>query len=260
MAGKSTYIRQVALLVLLTQIGSHIPAKEASIGIVDRIFTRIGAYDDLSGGKSTFMVEMNETANILNNATDRSLVILDEIGRGTSTYDGISIAWAVIEYFYYHSPVRARTLFATHYHELTRLEKTLKGVRNFNISVKEWNEKIMFLHKIAEGAADKSYGIHVARLAGIPVDVINRAKELLARLESGGMQDLPVVPEHGEPEKKPQQLDLFSGIGESAVSEEFKKLVERIAMVNANEMTPLEAMNMLHQLIDECRELEGPSR
>jgi DNA mismatch repair protein MutS len=182
MAGKSTYIRQVALLVLMAQIGSFIPAKSAAIGIVDRIFTRVGASDDLARGQSTFMVEMNETANIVNNATDRSLVILDEIGRGTSTFDGLSIAWSVAEHL--HDVVRARTLFATHYHEMTELEMVCSGVKNFNVAVREWNDRIIFLRKIQKGAADKSYGIQVARLAGLPATVIDRAKEILANLES----------------------------------------------------------------------------
>ena len=182
MAGKSTYIRQVALLVLMAQMGSFIPAKSAIIGIVDRIFTRVGASDDLARGQSTFMVEMNETANIVNNATDRSLVILDEIGRGTSTFDGLSIAWSVAEYL--HDVVRARTLFATHYHEMTELEMICTGVKNFNVAVREWNDRIIFLRKIQKGAADKSYGIQVARLAGLPAAVIDRAKEILANLES----------------------------------------------------------------------------
>lgn len=181
MAGKSTYIRQVALLVLMAQTGSFIPATKAEIGLTDRIFTRVGANDDLSRGQSTFMVEMNETANITNNATERSLVILDEIGRGTSTFDGLSIAWSVAEYL--HDAVKARTLFATHYHELTELEMTRSGVKNFNIAVREWNDQIIFLRKIVRGGADKSYGIQVARLAGLPAGVIARAKEILGNLE-----------------------------------------------------------------------------
>ena len=182
MAGKSTFIRQVALIVLMAQIGSFIPAAEAEIGIVDRIFTRVGASDDLSRAQSTFMVEMNETANIVNNATDRSLVILDEIGRGTSTFDGLSIAWSVAEYL--HDFIRARTLFATHYHEMTELSGVCSGVKNYNVAVREWNDQIIFLRKIQPGAADKSYGIQVARLAGLPKEIIDRAKEILANLEA----------------------------------------------------------------------------
>jgi len=181
MAGKSTYIRQVALIVLMAQIGSFVPAASAEVGLVDRIFTRVGANDDLSRGQSTFMVEMNETANIVNNATERSLVILDEIGRGTSTFDGLSIAWSVAEFL--HDKIKARTLFATHYHELTKLAEERKGVANFNVAVREWNEQIIFLRKIIPGGADKSYGIHVARLAGVPKEILDRAKDILSHLE-----------------------------------------------------------------------------
>jgi DNA mismatch repair protein MutS len=182
MAGKSTYIRQVALLTLMAQMGSFIPAASAEIGLVDRIFTRVGASDDLSRGQSTFMVEMNETALIVNNATDRSLVILDEIGRGTSTFDGLSLAWSIAEHL--HDKIGARALFATHYHELTALAKSRPGVQNYNVAVREWNEQVIFLRKIIAGAADKSYGIHVARLAGLPDEIIARAKVILAHLEA----------------------------------------------------------------------------
>lgn len=181
MAGKSTYIRQVALLTLMSQIGSYVPAARARIGIVDRIFTRVGASDDLSKGQSTFMVEMNETANILNNATAAGLVILDEIGRGTSTFDGLSIAWSVAEHL--HDVIRCRTLFATHYHEITDLARTRSGVVNLNVAVREWNDQVIFLRKILSGRADQSYGIQVARLAGLPDGVLNRAKEILNNLE-----------------------------------------------------------------------------
>jgi DNA mismatch repair protein MutS len=181
MAGKSTYMRQVALIVLMAQIGSFVPASRARIGIVDRIFTRIGASDFITRGQSTFMVEMIETANILNNAGDSSLVLLDEIGRGTSTFDGISIAWAVAEYLV--NRLKARTLFATHYHELTDLALILEGVRNYNVVVKEWGDEIIFLRKIEKGPADKSYGIQVARLAGLPAEIVDRAKVVLTDLE-----------------------------------------------------------------------------
>ncbi len=182
MAGKSTYIRQVALIVLMAQIGSFVPAESAEIGLVDRIFTRVGANDDLARGQSTFMVEMNETSNIVNNATERSLVILDEIGRGTSTFDGLSIAWSVAEFL--HDKIKARTLFATHYHELTKLAAERSGVCNFNVAVREWNDQIIFLRKIVPGGADKSYGIQVARLAGLPKEILDRAKEILSHLEA----------------------------------------------------------------------------
>ena len=210
MAGKSTYMRQTALIVLLSQTGSFVPAREARIGIVDRIFTRVGAQDYLQKGQSTFMVEMNETANILNNATSRSLIILDEIGRGTSTFDGISIAWSVVEYI--HNNTKAKTLFATHYHELTELSMTLDSVKNYNIAVKEWNDEIIFLRKIAVGGADKSYGIQVARLAGLPKEVIERAKEVLSNLENkefdeGGRPRL--TKKSGAKESPVKQIQLF---------------------------------------------------
>jgi len=182
MAGKSTYIRQVALIGLMAQIGSFVPAESAEIGLVDRIFTRVGANDDIGRGQSTFMVEMNETSNIVNNASERSLVILDEIGRGTSTFDGLSIAWSVAEFL--HDKIKARTLFATHYHELTKLAEERKGVCNFNVAVREWNDQIIFLRKIIPGGADKSYGIQVARLAGLPTAILDRAKDILAHLEN----------------------------------------------------------------------------
>jgi DNA mismatch repair protein MutS len=182
MAGKSTYIRQVALIVLMAQIGSFVPAESAEIGLVDRIFTRVGANDDLARGQSTFMVEMNETSNIVNNATERSLVILDEIGRGTSTFDGLSIAWSVAEFL--HDKIKARTLFATHYHELTKLAEERSGVCNLNVAVREWNDQIIFLRKIVPGGADKSYGIQVARLAGLPKEILDRAKDILSHLEA----------------------------------------------------------------------------
>jgi DNA mismatch repair protein MutS len=193
MAGKSTYIRQVAVLVVMAQLGSYVPADAAEIGLVDRIFTRVGANDDLARGRSTFMVEMQETANILHNATSRSLIVLDEIGRGTSTFDGISIAWSVAEYLHNMEKVKARTLFATHYHELTELARTMHGVKNYNILVQEKNDTIVFLRRIVPGAADKSYGIQVAKLAGMPDAVVQRAGEILANLEEGeiGDEDAP---------------------------------------------------------------------
>lgn len=195
MAGKSTYLRQVALLTLMAQIGSYLPVASAEIGLVDRIFTRIGANDDIARGQSTFMVEMNETALILNNATERSLVILDEIGRGTSTFDGLSIAWSVAEHL--HDKIGARTLFATHYHEITAMAQSRPAVKNYNVAVKEWNQQIIFLRKILPGCAEKSYGIQVARLAGLPEEVLTRAKEVLAQLESGHqpVESVTVVPE-----------------------------------------------------------------
>jgi DNA mismatch repair protein MutS len=212
MAGKSTYIRQVALIGLMAQIGSFVPAESAEIGLVDRIFTRVGANDDIGRGQSTFMVEMNETSNIVNNATERSLVILDEIGRGTSTFDGLSIAWSVAEFL--HDKIKARTLFATHYHELTKLAVERKGVCNFNVAVREWNDQIIFLRKIIPGGADKSYGIQVARLAGLPKEILDRAKEILSHLEKPDGVTTPSAKPHKRSAKTPAknekpQLDLL---------------------------------------------------
>jgi len=188
MAGKSTYIRQVALIAIMAHIGSFVPAREARIGLLDRVFTRVGAGDDLARGRSTFMVEMQETANILNNATSKSLIVLDEIGRGTSTFDGISIAWAVAEYLHNTPRVKAKTLFATHYHELTDLALSLNGIKNHTVQVREHGDSVVFLRRITPGTADKSYGIHVARLAGMPADVIDRSSEILANLEEGELE------------------------------------------------------------------------
>ncbi|PYI49530.1 MAG: DNA mismatch repair protein MutS [Verrucomicrobia bacterium] len=212
MAGKSTYIRQVALIVLMAHIGGFVPAESAEIGLVDRIFTRVGASDDLARGQSTFMVEMNETSNIVNNATERSLVILDEIGRGTSTFDGLSIAWSVAEFL--HDKIKARTLFATHYHELTKLAEDRPGVCNFNVAVREWNEQIIFLRKIVSGGADKSYGIHVARLAGLPKEILDRAKDILAHLEDSSRATAEPKPRGKKsaksmPQAQKPQLDLL---------------------------------------------------
>jgi len=219
MGGKSTYLRQVALIVLLNQAGSFVPASKATLGIFDRIFTRVGASDQLARGESTFMVEMHETANILNNATDRSLIILDEVGRGTSTFDGLSLAWAIIEYLHDHPDRGGITLFATHYHEVTDLAKTKTRVANFNVAVKEWNDQIIFLRKVVAGAADKSYGIQVARLAGVPKAVLERAKEILRNLEESELTPEGTVRhasrQRAEREKlkalaAAPQLDLFA--------------------------------------------------
>ena len=232
MAGKSVYLRQNALIVLMAQMGSFVPAARARVGIVDRIFTRIGAQDEVASGQSTFMVEMVETANILHHATGRSLLILDEIGRGTSTYDGLSIAWAVVEYLHNHPERRARTLFATHYHELTELAGRLPAVRNYNLAVVEEGDRVVFLHKVVPGGADRSYGIHVAQLAGVPRPVIHRAEELLAQLESGEFRP-------GTPAPEPYQPVLFTD--EHPVVEELREL-------DVSTMTPLEAINKLYEL------------
>jgi DNA mismatch repair protein MutS len=211
MAGKSTYIRQVGLIVIMAQMGSFVPAAEAELGTVDQVFTRVGASDDIARGRSTFMVEMQETANILNNATARSLIILDEIGRGTSTFDGISIAWAVAEYLHNHDKVKAKTLFATHYHELTDLSLTMAGVKNYNVLVSERNDQVAFLRKIVPGAADKSYGIQVARLAGLPQEVVDRAKEILTNLEEGEFEEAgqPKLARRKRKGRDNGQLSLF---------------------------------------------------
>jgi DNA mismatch repair protein MutS len=208
MSGKSTYIRQVALMVILVQMGCWVPAKQCQLGLVDRIFSRIGANDDLASGTSTFMVEMNETANILNNATERSLIILDEVGRGTSTYDGLSIAWAIVEFLHERWHFGPRTLFATHYHELTKLAKDLNRVKNFHVVVKEWNDEIIFLRSIEKGAADKSYGIHVAQLAGMPPSVIQRANEILSSLESKGSMLQGILREKIKAKSEEQQFSF----------------------------------------------------
>lgn len=219
MAGKSTYMRQVALIVLMAQIGSFVPAASARIGITDRIFTRIGASDFLSKGQSTFMVEMIEAANIVNNATSKSLILLDEIGRGTSTFDGISIAWAIAENIV--NNIKARTLFATHYNELTELALTLDGVKNYNVSVREWGDEIIFLRKVEEGPSDKSYGIQVARLAGVPDSIISRAKEILNNLENEELNEIgkPKLASKRVKKQRREQLDLFSSVNDSVVSE-----------------------------------------
>ena len=238
MAGKSTYIRQAALLTLMAQIGSFVPAASAEIGIADRVFARVGASDELARGQSTFMVEMTETARILNTATERSLVILDEIGRGTSTYDGLSLAWAVVEHI--QAQVGCRTLFATHYHELTDLARELSGVRNANVAVREWNEEVIFLHKIVTGPADKSYGIHVARLAGIPRDVVERAKDVLSTLEEQHLAevdgDLFATARAAKPDTA-KQLSLF-GQAEHPLLEEIRRL-------ETEKLTPLDALNAI---------------
>lgn len=239
MAGKSTYIRQAALLTILAQMGSFVPASEARIGVADRVFARVGASDELGKGQSTFMVEMTETARILNTATDRSVVILDEIGRGTSTYDGISLAWAVTEFL--HDSIKARTLFATHYHELTELTSTLKHASNWNVAVHEQGDGIIFLHRIVEGSADKSYGIHVARLAGVPRSVVDRASVILQTLENDHLDEdgRPKVPKRTKKSKE-KQLSLFV-VEEHPVFDEIRKL-------KIEEMTPLAALEELNRL------------
>ena len=232
MAGKSTYLRQAALIVLMAQMGSFVPAASAKIGLVDRIFTRIGAQDEIHAGQSTFMVEMVEAANILHHATSRSLLILDEIGRGTSTYDGLSIAWGIIEYVHNHPQLRAKTLFATHYHELTQLADLLPGVRNYNVAVSEADNKVVFLHKIIAGGADRSYGIHVAQLAGLPPPVIQRANEIMAELEKTSGRAVKIDPQAA------QQAALFP---------ETSPLLDEIKNLDVNALSPIEALNKLFE-------------
>jgi len=238
MAGKSTYIRQTALLVLLAQVGSFIPAEEATIGLVDRIFTRVGAADELGRGLSTFMLEMVETANILNNATARSLVILDEVGRGTSTYDGLALAWAITEHLALR--LRCRTLFATHYHELTELEELLDGVKNLNVAVREWADEVIFLHKIVEGGTDRSYGVHVARLAGVPREVIDRARSILPQLQAHLAEglDMPALAERAR--RASQQMQLFADPAARAARE--------VRQADLDHMTPMQALELLRKL------------
>ncbi len=239
MAGKSTFMRQTSLIVIMAQIGSFIPASNAKIGVTDRIFTRIGASDILTKGQSTFMVEMIEVSNIIHNATDKSLILLDEVGRGTSTFDGISIAWAVAEYIL--KEIHGRTLFATHYNELTELSLTHDGVRNYNVSVKEWGDEIIFLRKIEQGPADKSYGIQVARLAGIPHEIINRAKEVLANLEKEELNELGKPRfANGRRKKGSFQLDLFSSATDAVITE--------IMNIDFNQLKPEEALTKLIEL------------
>jgi DNA mismatch repair protein MutS len=229
MSGKSTYLRQVALIVLMAQMGSFVPARAARIGVVDRIFTRIGTQDEIHAGQSTFMVEMLETANLLHHASPASLLVLDEIGRGTSTYDGLSIAWAVVEFIHSHPRLRSRALVATHYHELTRLAESLPAVRNYNVAVSEEGGKVVFLHKIIPGGADKSYGIHVAELAGLPRAVIHRAQEILMNLQADAARGRPSAP---------SQLTLFP---------DQSPLLGELERLQLEALSPLEALNLLYE-------------
>jgi DNA mismatch repair protein MutS len=236
MAGKSTYMRQVALIVLMAQIGSFVPARSARLGLVDRVFTRIGASDDLASGQSTFMVEMSEVASILKYATSRSLLILDEIGRGTSTYDGMSIARAVLEYVANPRKLGAKTLFATHYHELSSMEDKLPNVKNYNIAVKKRGDQMIFLRKIVRGAADESYGVEVAKLAGLPAAVVSRAREILQELESeGGVVRTPAA--MPEADDQLSMLDLRS-----------QQVCSALEAISVETLTPIDAMNELYRL------------
>ena len=245
MAGKSTYMRQVAVITLMAQIGSFVPAKKARIGVVDRIFTRVGASDDIASGQSTFMLEMNEVSYILKNATEKSLIILDEIGRGTSTFDGLSIAWAVAEYIQNKRKIGAKTLFATHYHELTELENELEGVKNYRIAVKKRGDDITFLRKIVPGGADDSYGIEVAALAGVPKEVISRAKKILAKVENG---ETDTAHKHDKREEEPANQVGFADTGAAEIADELKNM-------DVTTFTPIEAMNELFRLSEKAKRL-----
>ena len=247
MAGKSTYMRQVAVITLMAQVGSFVPAEYANIGVVDRIFTRIGASDNLSQGESTFMVEMNEVSNIIQNATKDSLIILDEVGRGTSTFDGLSIAWSVIEYIAQN--IKAKTLFATHYHELTKLEDDMEGVVNYNILVEEKGEEIIFLRKIVRGSTDRSYGIEVARLAGINELIIKRAREILKSIESQQNGDITIKESNNSTseESELEQISFFDNNN--------KAFIDKMKNIDIIKLTPMETMNILYKLVEEARNL-----
>jgi DNA mismatch repair protein MutS len=244
MSGKSTYIRQTALLVIMAQAGSFIPAKDAQLGLVDRIFTRVGASDELVRGQSTFMVEMTETANIINNATEKSLVVLDEVGRGTSTYDGLALAWAITEHI--ANELKCRTLFATHYHELTELAELFANVKNCNVAVREWADEVVFLHKILPGGTDKSYGIHVAKLAGVPKSILDRSKEILEELENTFTKEATGSHLAKHKTKKPPQDILFV--------QKHKSILNKLSSTDVNNLTPIDAINLLNQIKKEIDE------
>jgi len=247
MGGKSTYLRQAALIAVMAQMGSFVPATEAVLPVIDRVFTRIGASDNLARGRSTFMVEMTETAVILNSATENSLIVLDEIGRGTATYDGLALAWAVLEYI--HDRIGAYTLFATHYHELTELAEQLEGVRNLRVSVKEAGDQIIFLRKVEPGAADRSYGIEVARLAGLPAAVIERARQVLALHERTEQQVTEELSPRPEPACEPVQIRLFEPLS--------YQIAERIRRLDLDQLRPIEALRLLSELQEELKREEG---
>jgi DNA mismatch repair protein MutS len=241
MAGKSALLRQTALIVLMAQMGSFVPASFARIGIIDKVFTRVGASDNLSKGESTFMVEMTETASILNNLSDRSLVLMDEIGRGTSTYDGVSIAWSIVEYLHNHPTFKAKTLFATHYHELNQLAADFPKIKNFNVSVKEVGDKVIFMRKLKPGGSEHSFGIHVAQMAGMPNPIVLRAAEIMTHLEQDksvkkGKENLKSIP------KNNYQLSMFE------LDPKFKEAKEMIEKIDINSISPIEALLKLHEI------------
>jgi DNA mismatch repair protein MutS len=243
MSGKSALLRQTALIVLMAQMGCFVPARAAKIGMVDKIFTRVGASDNISLGESTFMVEMNETASILNNLSDRSLILLDEIGRGTSTYDGISIAWAMVEYLH-ESRLRAKTLFATHYHELNEMENSFSRVKNYNVSIKEMNNKVIFLRKLKRGGSEHSFGIHDAKMAGMPKSVVNRADEILKELEQSHVkQELTKPIADLADHREGMQLSIFQ-LDDPVL----KQIRDEILEIDINNLTPVEALNKLYNI------------
>ncbi|MDP2890649.1 MAG: DNA mismatch repair protein MutS, partial [Bacteroidota bacterium] len=244
MAGKSALLRQTALIVLMAQIGSFVPAEAAHIGYVDKIFTRVGASDNISLGESTFMVEMNEAASILNNLSDRSLILLDELGRGTSTYDGISIAWSIVEYIHEHPKAKAKTMFATHYHELNEMEKSFGRVKNFNVTVKEVGNKVIFLRKLMPGGSNHSFGIHVARMAGMPPSVVHRADEILLQLEDTHRKEGLSKPLAGMAEKREGFQMSFFQLDDPVL----KQIRDEIKNLDINQLTPLEALNKLNDI------------
>ncbi len=244
MSGKSTYLRQVALITLMAQMGSYVPASSAKIGVVDKIFTRVGASDNISLGESTFMVEMNEAASILNNLSSRSLILLDELGRGTSTYDGISIAWAIAEYIHEHPAAKAKTLFATHYHELNEMENNFSRIKNYNVTVKEYNNKVIFLRKLVRGGSEHSFGIHVARMAGMPKSVVSRANEILKELEESHQKKTLTKPVADiASHREGYQLSFFQL--EDPV---LKQIRDEIKNLDVNNLTPIEALNKLNEI------------
>ena len=246
MAGKSALLRQTALIVLLAQVGCYVPAESAKIGLVDKIFTRVGASDNISLGESTFMVEMTEAANILNTVTERSLVLFDELGRGTSTYDGISIAWAIVEYLNQNAKGRPRTLFATHYHELNEMERQLPAIRNYNVSVKEVGDKVIFLRKLVPGGSEHSFGIHVAEIAGMPKSIVRRAKVILKQLEADGASvgnaDAAAIKHIGD-DREGMQLSFFQ-LDDPVLSQ----IRDEILGLDINNLTPVEALNKLNEI------------
>jgi DNA mismatch repair protein MutS len=250
MAGKSTYLRQIGLCIVMAQIGCFVPCESASIPVFDRVFTRVGASDNLAMGQSTFLVEMIETANILHSATPNSLVLLDEIGRGTSTFDGLSLAWSIIEFIHNNAKISAKTLFATHYHELTELENILEGVKNYNVSVKDWNGQMVFVRKIERGGADQSYGIQVAKMAGVPDKVIMRAKEILKNLEAIEISAQGLTARIKKGLNKSNQINLFDVLIEETDQKDKKlnELKDRLLEIDINNLTPMQAYQKLEEL------------